>query len=78
MQNDAQNYYKNSNSCVNTCVKGSETGFKPLRQPTRFVTFSTMQKFPSAMAIIKCIISFRANESTNWMQQLITGLLFVV
>jgi len=27
-----------------SCVKGIETGFKPLRQPSRFVTFSTVQK----------------------------------
>ena len=39
-----------------SCVKGSETGFKLLRQPSRFVTFSTVQKFLWAMVIIKYII----------------------
>jgi len=31
-----------------SCVKESETGFKPIRQPSRFVTFSTVQKVLSS------------------------------
>jgi len=40
------------------CVKGIETGFKPLRQPSRFVTFSTVQKVHYYIKVIMYIIIY--------------------